>query len=144
MGHVLNTNDYRAARAVRESTLGELGVAPISLAPGQEDPGHSHTIVEEVVIVLAGEGKAQVEDKTFDVCAGSVVVVPAGQFHAYCNVGDETFEAIAVFNSNYDKNAVELKTREEHFGADAPDVAALQAEVASLKKSLKKLERQLK
>ena len=145
MGKVLNTNDFASARAVRESKLGELGVAPISLKPGQSDPGHSHTVVEEVVVVLSGEGQVQIEDETFDVCAGSVAVVPEGQFHAYCNMGDENFEAIAIFNSNYDADKVVLKTREQHFGSDSDgDVAALQAEIAGLKKSLKKLEKQLK
>lgn len=145
MGQVLNTNDFASARAVRESKLGELGVAPISLKPGQSDPGHSHTVVEEVVVVLSGEGQAQIEDQTYDLCAGSVVVIPEGQFHAYCNVGDENFEAIAIFNSNYDADKVVLKTREQHFGSESEgDVSALQAEIASLKKSIKKLEKQLK
>ena len=145
MGTVLDVADFAAARAVRSATLEQLGVAPICMAPGEEDAGHSHTLVEEVVVVQRGEGRIQIENETFDLCAGSVAVVPAGQFHAMCNPGKENFEAVAIFNSNVDRAAVVLKTREEHFGDDGEemDVEALKAEVAALGKSIRKLQRQL-
>ena len=147
MGAVLNATDFAAARAVRSATLQELGVAPICMAPGAEDPGHSHTLVEEVVIVHRGEGRIQIENETYDLCAGSVAVVPAGQFHAMCNTGKQNFEAVAIFNSNVDRDAVVLKTKEEHFGKDdgdkEMDVDALKAEVSDLGKSIRKLQRQL-
>ena len=146
MGAVLNPTDFAAARAVRSATLKELGVAPICLAPGQEDPGHSHTVVEEIVIVQKGEGRIQIEDDTYDLCAGSVAVVPAGQFHALCNAGTEDFEAVAVFNANVDRDAVVLKTREEHFGtapSDETDVEALKAELAEVGRTVRRLQRKL-
>ena len=146
MGTVLNPSDFAAARAVRSATLKELGVAPICLAPGQEDPGHSHTVVEEVVIVQKGEGRIQIEDDTYDLCPGSVAVVPAGQFHAMCNVGTEDFEAVAIYNANVDRDAVVLKTREEHFGAapsDEMDVEALKAELAEVGRTVRRLQRKL-
>ncbi len=145
MGTVLDVADFAAARAVRSATLEELGVAPICMAPGEEDAGHSHTLVEEVVVVQRGEGRIQIENETFDLCAGSVAVVPAGQFHAMCNPGKENFEAVAIFNSNVDRAAVVLKTREEHFGDDGEEMddEALKAEVAALGKSIRKLQRQL-
>lgn len=145
MGTVLNLSDFAAARAVRSATLKELGVAPICLAPGQEDPGHSHTVVEEVVIVQKGEGRIQIEDDTYELCPGSVAVVPAGQFHAMCNVGTEDFEAVAIFNANVDRDAVVLKTREEHFGtaSEEMDVEALKAELAEVGKTVRRLQRKL-
>ena len=146
MGTVLTANDFAGARAVQSAALKELGVAPICMAPGEEDPGHSHTVVEEIVIVQKGEGRIQIENETHDLCAGSVAVVPAGQFHALCNVGKENFEAVAIFNSNFDREAVELKTREEHFGEekdDGPDVDALKAELSELGKTVRRLQRQL-
>ena len=147
MGAVLNATDFAAARAVRSATLQELGVAPICMAPGAEDPGHSHTLVEEVVIVHSGEGRIQIENETYDLCAGSVAVVPAGQFHAMCNIGKQNFEAVAIFNSNVERDAVVLKTKEEHFGKDdgdkEMDVDALKAEVSELGKSIRRLQRQL-
>ncbi len=145
MGTVLTPTDFAAARAVRSASLTELGVAPICMAPGQEDPGHSHTLVEEVVIVHKGEGRIQIENDTYDLCAGAVAVVPAGQFHALCNTGSEEFEAVAIFNANVDREAVVLKNREEHFaeqGADM-DVDAVKAELAELGKTVRRLQRQL-
>ena len=111
MGTVLTPSDFAAARAVRSASLTELGVAPICMAPGQEDPGHSHTLVEEVVIVQSGEGRIQIENETHDLCAGAVAVVPAGQFHALCNTGTAEFEAVAIYNANVDRKAVVLKNR---------------------------------
>lgn len=144
MGTVLNPSDFAAARAVRSATLRELGVAPICLAPGQEDPGHSHTVVEEVVIVQKGEGRIQIEDETYDLCPGSVAVVPAGQFHAMCNAGPENFEAVAIYNANVDRDAVVLKTREEHFAtSEEMDVEALKAELAEVGKTVRRLQRKL-
>ena len=145
MGTVLTPADFAAARAVRSASLTELGVAPICMAPGQEDPGHSHTLVEEVVIVQSGEGRIQIEDDTYDLCAGSVAVVPAGQFHALCNTGKEEFEAVAIFNANVDRKAVVLKSREEHFGeaTEEMDVDAVKAELSELGKTVRRLQRQL-
>ncbi len=146
MGTVLTPSDFAAARAVHSASLTELGVAPICLAPGQEDPGHSHTLVEEVVIVRSGEGRIQIEDETHDLCAGAVAVVPAGQFHALCNTGTTEFEAVAIFNANVDRKAVVLKSREEHFAeqaTDEMDADALKEELAELGKTVRRLQRQL-
>ena len=78
--------------------------------------GHSHTLVEEVVVVRSGKGRIQIERETFDLFPGSVAVVPPGRFHALCNTGSVNFEGVAVFNSKVDREAVVLKSREEHFG----------------------------
>ena len=146
MGTVLTASDFAAARAVRSATLKELGVAPICMAPGEEDAGHSHTVVEEVVIVQQGEGRIQIENETYDLGPGSVAVVPAGQFHAMCNPGKQNFEAVAIFNANVDRDAVVLKTREQHFGEaenDETDVDALKAEIAELGRAVRRLQRKL-
>lgn len=146
MGTVLTANDFAGARAVRSATLKELGVAPICMAPGEEDAGHSHTVVEEIVIVQKGEGRIQIENETYDLCPGSVAVVPAGQFHALCNPGKENFEAVAIFNANVERDAVVLKTREQHFGeshSDGTDVDSLKAELAELGKAVRRLQRKL-
>ncbi len=72
MGQVLNASDFAAAQAIRAAKLNELGFAPICMAPAEENEGHSHTLVEEIVIVQSGEGKIQIENETYDLCAGSV------------------------------------------------------------------------
>ena len=64
MKPVLNTTDFEAARAVRAAKLNELGWVPVCMAPGDENPGHSHTLVEEILVVQKGFGKIQIEDKS--------------------------------------------------------------------------------
>lgn len=121
MGKVLDLADLAPSRVVRSTGLQEMGVVPICIAPGESDGGHSHTLVEEIAVVQHGEGRVQIENESFDLRAGSVAVVPAGKFHAYYNTGEVDLEGVAIFNSKVDREAVVLKTREEHFGGDAKD-----------------------
>lgn len=144
MGTVFNTQELLNARSVKSAELGELGVAPICLAPGQEGLAHSHTLIEEIVIVHKGKGAIQIEDETYKLRPGSVAVVPAGQFHALCNTGKKNFEATAVFNKNVDRSKVDLKTRAQHFGPKEPTVSELCEQLQSLKKAHKKLKKKLK
>jgi len=119
MGTVLDLADFAPSRVVRSTRLEEMGVVPIRMAPGEDDGGHSHTLVEEIVVVQSGEGRIQIDNETFDLRPGSVAVVSAGQFHCLYNTGEVDLEGVAVFNSNVDREAVVLKTREEHFaGSD--------------------------
>ena len=141
MGQVLQSADFEAARSVSSAKLTELGFAPICMAPGDESEGHSHTLIEEVVIVQAGEGKIQIENDTYDLCAGSVAIVPAGQFHALCNTGSVNFEAITIYNSNVDRKQIDFKTRDEHFasGASASGADDLSAKLAVLTTTIDEL-----
>jgi mannose-6-phosphate isomerase-like protein (cupin superfamily) len=144
MGTVLNTAALTAMRNAKVAALGELGIAPICVAPGKEALAHSHNLIEEVIIVHKGKGKVQIEDEVFDVCAGSVAVIPAGQFHSICNVGRKNLEATAIFNANVDRSNVVLKNRKEHFQTADATVDALCAEVKALKKAYKKLKKKAK
>jgi quercetin dioxygenase-like cupin family protein len=144
MGTVLNTADLTAIRTAKSADLGELGVAPICVAPGAEALSHSHTLIEEVIIVHKGKGKLQIEDQVFKVCAGSIAVIPAGQFHSICNVGRKNLEATAIFNSNVDRSQVDFKTRKQHFKSEQPTVEDLCAEIKALKKAYKKLAKKAK
>ncbi|XOV83370.1 MAG: cupin domain-containing protein [bacterium] len=145
MQTVLNTSDFEAARAVRSAKLKELGFVQVCMAPGEANKGHSHTIVEEMLIVQKGHGQIQIENDVFDLCPGSVAIVPAGKFHAVCNTGSENLEAVTVFNSNFDRKKVVLKSREEHFPAKkAATKDSLKDELAALRKENKKLKKTLK
>ncbi len=151
MGQVLNNSDFAGARAVREAKLQELGYVSVCMAPGDANAGHSHTLVEEILVVQKGRGTIQIENESFPLQPGSIAVVPAGQFHATCNTGDENLEGFVVFNRNVDRKAVVLKSRKEHF-AKAPRAGAkkeasgqdLKAEIKALKKANKKLKKKLK
>ena len=144
MEHVPNPADFAGARAVRSATLKELGIAPICMAPGAEDAGHSHTLVEEIVVVQKGIGKIQIDNEVLDLVPGSVAVVPSGRFHALCNTGSENLEALAIFNSNVDRKKVVLLDRKAHFAKNGPSEADLRAEIGALKKANKKLKKRLR
>jgi mannose-6-phosphate isomerase-like protein (cupin superfamily) len=143
MGRVLSKVDFAGARKVKSINLFELGVAPVCLEPGGEAFNHSHSQIEEVVIIHKGKGKIQIEKKTFDVCAGSVAVIPAGQFHALCNTGRKKLKATVVYNSNVNRERVQFKTRDQHFGAEQPSIEDLCAQIKALKKAQKKLKKKL-
>ncbi len=144
MGTVLNTVELLNARNVKSNELGELGVAPFCIAPGEEGVAHSHTLIEEVIIVHSGKGAIQIEEQTYKLRPGSVAVVPAGQSHALCNTGKENLEATAIFTKNVDRSKVELKTREQHFGAPELTMGELCAQLQKLHKANKKLEKKLR
>lgn len=144
MHQVLNTEDFAAARAVRSKKLKELGFVPVCMEPGAENSGHSHTLVEEILIVKSGTGKIQIENDTFDLCAGSVAIVPAGRFHAVCNTGSANLEGFTIFNSNVDRKKVVLKSRKQHFGKGSAAEGGLRAEVRALKKANRKLAKRVK
>lgn len=139
MNQVLNSEDFAAARAVSSTKLKELGFVPVCMEPGKENSGHSHTLVEEILIVKSGTGKIQIENDSFDLCAGSVAIVPAGCFHAVCNTGTDNLEGFTIFNSNFDRKKVVLKNRKQHFGKSDINEGDLRAELKALKKANKKL-----
>ena len=144
MGTILDTEQLLKARTVQAAELGELGVAPICIAPGQNGVAHSHTLIEEIVIVHKGKGAIQIENETFKLRPGSVAIVPAGQFHALCNTGKNNFEATAIFNKNVDRSKVVLKTRAQHFGKKEPTLSEVCSQLKRLSKAHKKLKKRLK
>ncbi len=137
MGQVLQIDDRASFKGI--DNMAELGIAASRLAPGQKGVEHSHTLVEETTIVRSGSGRVQIEDRYYDLCPGSVAVIPAGEFHCITNTGAEPMEMVTVFNRNVDRGAVVLKNRQEHFGTaagNAPpsgDIAALTAAIDELR-----------
>lgn len=149
MQQVLTPADFASARAIQSAKLGELGFNPVCMAPGAENPGHSHTLVEEILIVRSGTGKIQIENEMHELCAGSVAIVPAGKFHALCNTGSVNLEGITIFNRNVDRKKVVLKNRKQHFKAVSRQSAAskekaLSDELAALTKANRKLKKAIK
>lgn len=144
MEQVLTPRDFAAARAVRSAKLDELGMVPVCMAPGAANPGHSHTLVEEILIVQRGTGQIQIENTTHELAAGSVAIVPAGKFHAVCNTGSDNLEGVTIFNKNVDPKKVVLKSREQHFRSQLKAEAALKDELKALKKANRKLKKKIR
>ena len=119
------------------------------MATGDANDGHSHPLVAELLVVHKSTGQIQIEDEVFELCPGSVAIVPAGKFHAVCNTGNENLEGITIFDANFDRKQVVLKNRKEHLAGKATSgasahQAALEAEIAALNRQMKRLKKSLK
>lgn len=67
--------------------------------PGKSAPTHVHA-VEEILTVLDGKAEVWVGDDRGTVVSGQSVVVPAGRYHGFTNVGDDTLHVTATLASS--------------------------------------------
>lgn len=63
--------------------------------PGAAFPAHSHDR-EEVLIFLAGSGRAKLGGEEERVVAGDVAIVPANTVHEFAAAGGEALQAIGI------------------------------------------------
>jgi quercetin dioxygenase-like cupin family protein len=117
---VWKTADRLREGIISDTSLVQLGVAPVCLAPGQLSEGHSHAGVEEINIFRSGSGQIQIENDVIEVCGGAVAVIPAGCFHEVRNTGTENLEYVAVFDADIYRPDVVLKSKEAHFDPSVP------------------------
>ena len=66
---------------------------------GDAIPLHRHQI-DEVLLYEAGDAEVRVDEETYLVGAGDIVIVPAGAAHGTRNVGSDKVCLRAVFPSN--------------------------------------------
>jgi len=67
----------------------------LSVSPGA--PGVPHSVDrEEIFLALGGTATATLGEERFELRAGDVLIVPAGQLFSLANPGSVSFEAIAV------------------------------------------------
>jgi mannose-6-phosphate isomerase-like protein (cupin superfamily) len=102
------TSETRDAYVVSQDQLAvkgefeghEHGGTGISMIFVDADPGrgpalHRHDY-DEVFIVQEGQATMTAGDRTIEVSAGDIVVVPAGQPHAFVNSGDGRLRQIDI------------------------------------------------
>ena len=82
--------------------------------PGLGAPIHLHA-VEEVLEVMEGEAEVQLKDEKHIVRANQSVIVPAGAWHGFRNIGTDILKvratlAAPIFEASYDDRA-ELSRR---------------------------------
>jgi quercetin dioxygenase-like cupin family protein len=77
----------------------DVAVIVEEIAVGDAIPLHRHRI-DEVLLYERGEAEVRVDDETYDVRAGDIVIVPAGAVHGTRNVGADTVRVRAVFPSH--------------------------------------------
>ena len=63
-------------------------------------PMHSHTDVEEIILILAGEGEAWVDGETGRFKKGDAVLFPANSRHQVRNTGESDLITASIFASS--------------------------------------------
>jgi quercetin dioxygenase-like cupin family protein len=74
-----------------------LGICHI--LPGQQNPLHYHPNCEEVLHMLAGEGRHRFDDEAVELRPGSTIRIPIGVRHNLVNTGSETLTCLISFSS---------------------------------------------
>jgi len=83
---------------VKDNThLNNLVVSSTDLHPKMSTSGHSHAGQEEVYYFIKGSGKMELDDKTFTVKAGDVVLIEDGVFHRV-HAGPRGIYFVCVFD----------------------------------------------
>jgi len=63
---------------------------------GGAQPPNAHPLSDELFVILAGTGRAEVGDTTVEVHPGDVVRIPAGSTHRFVNTGPDRLYAVTV------------------------------------------------
>ena len=79
-------------------TLNNLVLSSTLLNPFKQTTGHNHSGQEEVYFFVSGSGKMLLDDETFEVGEGDVVLIPDGAFHRVINDTAEPFYFVCVFD----------------------------------------------
>jgi mannose-6-phosphate isomerase-like protein (cupin superfamily) len=79
-------------------TLKNLVLSQTVLHPAQSTRGHSHAGQEEVYIFVSGHGEMEVDEESFLVRPGDIILIPDGAFHRVHNPS----EIDLVFNCVFD------------------------------------------
>lgn len=66
------------------------------LPAGKSFDWHDHKDIEEIMVVLKGEGKVSDEDGEYDYAPGDVFIFPANTQHKVANPANEEHEMIFV------------------------------------------------
>lgn len=92
---VKDTDVYR----IQDNTdLKQLVVSSTLLYPGKSTRGHTHAGQEEVYMFISGTGTMQLDEATFTVSSGDMILIQDGVFHKVSNDSDSNLYFVCVFN----------------------------------------------
>ena len=80
--------------------LKNLIISSTDLKPGKSTSGHSHPGQEEVYNFVKGNGQMKIEDKTFPVSEGDIILIEDGKFHQVINNSKENLYFVCVFDGS--------------------------------------------
>jgi mannose-6-phosphate isomerase-like protein (cupin superfamily) len=69
-----------------------------TMAPGAATPVHRH-VCEEVIVILAGSGRLDLEGASHDFRADSTLIVPPDAVHQIVNTGREDLVLVAALGA---------------------------------------------
>lgn len=96
-GDVIKDNDQY--KLLDNKLLKNLVVSKTILKKGQSTNGHKHEGQEEVYQFIKGYGTMTLNDQSFVVYPGDIVLIEDGVFHrVHCSSGCETLQFICVFD----------------------------------------------
>tara|TARA_R110002074_G_scaffold35425_3_gene96635 strand:+ start:1463 stop:1795 length:333 start_codon:yes stop_codon:yes gene_type:complete len=95
-GEVVKDNDVYA---LQDNKFGNnLTLSSTFLRANKCTNGHTHEGQEEVYMFISGQGKMEINDKTFPVKEGDVVCINDGEFHKVYNTGHLGLYFVCVFD----------------------------------------------
>jgi gentisate 1,2-dioxygenase len=71
-----------------------LSTVVAEIAPGRRSGAHRH-LYDEIDYVLAGRGRAVIDDRTYQIKQGDTLAIPVFAWHQYFNEGDEPLRILA-------------------------------------------------
>lgn len=81
-----------------ETGAASTAVVYFELQPGDHCGRHTHS-AEEILLILRGRAKTEVDGESALLGEGGVALVPAGAPHDVRNVGSETLKVVGFFSS---------------------------------------------
>lgn len=97
-GEVVKNNETYVLKD--NTTLKNLVVSSTELKPHQSTRGHKHEGQEEVYYFVSGTGKMELDNKTFGVQGGDVVLIEDGVFHRVHNPNNNPLYFVCVFQGS--------------------------------------------
>ena len=83
---------------IDNTDLTRLVVSKTILNPEKNTNGHSHPGKEEVYHFTTGTGYIQIDEETFNITGGDIVLIPDGAFHKVYNTSEKTtLEFVCIF-----------------------------------------------
>lgn len=85
----------------------------MSIPPGGEIGDETHKDNDQVLYLMAGQGKAVVGGQESEFLAGDMVLVPSGTWHNFINTGDEDLKIITTYSPPHHAEGTIHKTKAE-------------------------------
>jgi mannose-6-phosphate isomerase-like protein (cupin superfamily) len=93
-------------------TGGHLQLVLMTLQPGEEIGEETHVNNDQFFRFESGKGKCTVDENTYHVSEGDVVLVPAGALHNVINTGTGAFKMYTIYGPPNHEDRIIRATKE--------------------------------